>query len=646
MRFTTLNIDNFLSLEKAEIQLADRGLVLIQGVNEDNTSALSNGSGKSSVADALCWCLYGVTARGVSGDAVVNRSAGKNTYVGVSIVDGPDEYRIARYRKHKTYKNALAVIKVDPVTSVATDLSKGTDKLTQELVDQIVGSSYEVFRAAVYAGQEAMPDLPAMTDKQLKLLVEEAAGVTVLEAAYQEARMARDLIKGRLESQANLLRIVDTAIASDEANEIAYRDGQKKFEERRSNELATMAAHLRVAQDGIAALKVLIAKKDKAAIQAQIAALELKIAAVADERTREKDLEKIVRDEEVALLHASSKVKTWRADYDAAKAKFDACGSIVGKPCDECGKPYCEDDIADTRARLKARLKEIADKAPDMKRLVEDAKGRTEKARETLEAFRATMTDVSETSAQIASLRDELADIQTMENDLGGFVRDESATAAQIKRRNAEINPFDEMLVENKRSLDTRKTEKKTALEDMAALEDELAIHETVVKVFSPSGVRAHILDEVTPFLNDQTAKYLASLTDGNTTATWSTLVKTAKGELREKFSIEVADTSGSESFAALSGGEKRKVRIAAALALQDLVARRATKPIELFIGDEIDDALDQAGLERLTSILEEKARERGSVFIISHNSLTDWISQVVMVTKKDGKSVITEGVT
>jgi DNA repair exonuclease SbcCD ATPase subunit len=161
--------------------------------------------------------------------------------------------------------------------------------------------------------------------------------------------------------------------------------------------------------------------------------------------------------------------------------------------------------------------------------------------------------------------------------------------------------------------------------------------------VFSPTGVRAFLLDEVTPFLNDQTAKYLGTLTDGHITATWTTLVKTAKGELREKFSIEVTSASAGETFKSISGGEKRKVRIACALALQDLVGRRASKPIELFIGDEIDDALDNAGRERLMTILEEKARDRGSVFVISHSDLKDWIRNTITVKKVDGKSTVEE---
>ena len=149
-------------------------------------------------------------------------------------------------------------------------------------------------------------------------------------------------------------------------------------------------------------------------------------------------------------------------------------------------------------------------------------------------------------------------------------------------------------------------------------------------------------MDHVAPFLNARTGHYLSALSDGNLKAIWSTLTKTAKGELREKFSIEVENATGGKSFGLLSGGEKRKVRLACAMALQDVVAQRASKPVELFMADEIDDALDEAGLERLMGLLDEKARERGTVLVISHHSLQDWIREVAVVTKEGGKATIT----
>ena len=82
-------------------------------------------------------------------------------------------------------------------------------------------------------------------------------------------------------------------------------------------------------------------------------------------------------------------------------------------------------------------------------------------------------------------------------------------------------------------------------------------------------------------------------------------------------------------------------MRLACALALQDLVAARADKSIDLWIGDEIDDALDDAGLERLMGVLEQKARERGTVLCISHNDIASYARRTMLVEKKNDKAKV-----
>jgi DNA repair exonuclease SbcCD ATPase subunit len=262
---------------------------------------------------------------------------------------------------------------------------------------------------------------------------------------------------------------------------------------------------------------------------------------------------------------------------------------------------------------------------------------------DTRDAFVATMTDVSRVNAKRAELVDKLHEISGRVADARGAEKALADAKAQIKAKSAETDPFTEQVarLEGEIKVLTGERDKAVAAQDAAS--QAVKAHELAAKVYSPAGVRALMLDEVTPFLNDQTAKYLGTLSDGNISATWTTLVKDSKGELREKFAIEVVNAKGADTFKGVSGGEKRKVRIACALALQDLVARRASKPIELFIGDEIDDALDKAGLERLNEILKEKAKERGSVFVISHNDLKDWVPTTLVVTRRDGKSTVEE---
>ena len=106
MIFSTLTIQNFMSIRNASIDLSNRGLILINGVNHDNEALNNNGAGKSSILEALIYVLYGRTIRGLKGDEVVHKIPKKNTKVSLEVIDDDGvKYLITRYRKHSTNKN-------------------------------------------------------------------------------------------------------------------------------------------------------------------------------------------------------------------------------------------------------------------------------------------------------------------------------------------------------------------------------------------------------------------------------------------------------------------------------------------------------------------------------------------------------------
>ena len=64
--FSEVRAKNFLSLEDASVDLSRLGPTLVTGLNKDSASADSNGAGKSAIiSEALPWCLYGETLRGL-----------------------------------------------------------------------------------------------------------------------------------------------------------------------------------------------------------------------------------------------------------------------------------------------------------------------------------------------------------------------------------------------------------------------------------------------------------------------------------------------------------------------------------------------------------------------------------------------------
>lgn len=649
MKFPYALLENFMGIGRAEVNLADKGLVLIQGVNEDDTSSESNGAGKSSIPDGIAWIAYGATRKvgstSLSADGVVNTTTGKNTY-GVlhAVEDDGSYYVIERWRKksHKGKRAGCAIAYHAADGTLIKDLTGGTDKLTQVEIDKALGASEEVFLAAIYAAQESLPDLPAMTDTELKKLIEEASGITTLVRAYEIARkklgeIQREQDSWRLEHvrTENEVRGIQTRI-----DDLSNR--QSQYEGRRKTEVASLTNDARQAVERAKRAKQKRDEIDPVTIQAKMDKLDKDIEAVHEENERESELNLALTDAVSKLTTANTIYNGLVASAQERRAELDNIKSRVGTPCRECGKDYCDDDIHQAKELATERLRIEVTKAKEAQKDLEDLRTAERSARSALDTFRAGKTDVRSTVEERSRLARLLVDRNNAERDLEREKAEAQRCSEAAKVKQAEENPFGPLLEKAKEELSDALQAHRKSEELGVDLEKRVQVAKEVCKVYGPAGVRAHVLDTVTPYLNSRTAEYLGAMSDGNISAIWSTIQLNAKGEPVEKFAIAVNKPGDADSFAGLSGGEKRKVRLACALALQDLVASRATKPIDLWIGDEIDDALDDAGLERLMNVLENKARERGTVLVISHNSLRDWIRETATVVRKKGLSTIT----
>jgi len=633
MQFEQLSVTNFLSFAQADFQLAGRGLLLIQGVNLENGGASSNGSGKSSLVDAIFWCLFGKTARGISADDVVNDAAGKECRVLLVVKDGSDEYVIARHRKHSKNKNRLTVIQN------GKDITMGTDKQTQELVNKIVGSSESVFASSVYAGQEAMPDLPMRTDKELKALVEEAAGIDRLNEAHKLQRDKANLVKREVEQQQSEVEKLQTRLR-DEKNQLTrFEDTENQWRIDQKLKADRCKENAKSYRDSYVAMNVSDLHAQKTALEEKLAQVRKRIESTDEERKKQAKLQWEANDADTKLRLAETYLKTAGEKVKTLKASLDGVDGLVGKPCGECGKPYAEHDLEDARSHRKKALTDAVEEFKRLKLELDAARDRSTSAQETLASFEAVMTSISEETRSESEIRSLIGNIDIELTKAGRLKMQIESEVENVKKAMAETSPYAEMIHDSNARITGLITEIDAAVEKLKVISHRWNVAQAAVEVLGTSGVRAHILDHVTPILNERTSHYLGQLSEGEISATWQTISATKGGELRDKFAINVVNTKGAKSFGGLSGGEKRKVRIATAMALQDLVATRSAKSIPLFIFDEIDHALDSDGLERLMSIMKEKATKSGTVLVISHNDLNHYISDSVRVVKEHGVS-------
>ncbi|HBQ2238680.1 AAA family ATPase [Klebsiella pneumoniae] len=637
MKFLTLEVENFMALANAKVELDQRGLVLIQGVNAGDSSAASNGAGKSTLMNSLMWCIYGETSHGVKGDDVLSTGHEKNCRVKVTIEDEGKRYAIIRHRKHKEFKNRLIVRGEDG------DMTKGKDSLTQEFVERLIGASKEVFMASIYACQEAMPDLPGMSDKNLKTIVEEAAGVDRLTKAYAIARERANAAAARMETTKTKMDACLSLVESAQNELESAKTSSEAWERDRSERLD-------------------VARADLVGAEVTLTEVEMELRSLPEqirdtENAIGKEREKLASKEEhdAKLVKVRGAITDIRASIRiteniqkeamqrarALKVKAEEVNTKVGEPCPTCGKAYCLEDLSTVKESFVEQARSEISQAQASVTSVAKYQEHLEKALKIESSLVASTPDVSAIISRIEQLTKELGTLRHREKEVVAVEALVARARSEVDRITKETNPFLAVIKRHEESLAANKSNYGVLKTELKNIQEQALLLDKARQVYSPAGVRSHILTSVTPFLNAQTAEYLNTLSDGNIVAEWSTMESTKKGEWRDKFNISVRKIGASKTFQTLSGGEKRKVRIACSLALQDLVASRASKNIELFIGDEIDDALDTAGLERLMGILEAKARERGTVMIISHKEMKSWFRETITVEVKEGRSYV-----
>ncbi|HBY0383278.1 TPA: exonuclease [Klebsiella variicola] len=637
MKFLTLEVENFMALANAKVELDQRGLVLIQGVNAGDSSAASNGAGKSTLMNSLMWCIYGETSHGVKGDDVLSTGHEKNCRVKVTIEDEGKRYAIIRHRKHKEFKNRLIVRGEDG------DMTKGKDSLTQEFVERLIGASKEVFMASIYASQEAMPDLPGMSDKNLKTIVEEAAGVDRLTKAYAIARERANAAAARMETTKTKMDACLSLVESAQNELESAKTSSEAWERDRSERLD-------------------VARADLVGAEVTLTEVEMELRSLPEqirdtENSIGKEREKLASKEEhdAKLVKVRGAITDIRASIRiteniqkeamqrarAFKVKAEEVNTKVGEPCPTCGKAYCVEDLSTVKESFVEQARSEISQAQASATSVAKYQEHLEKALKIESSLVASIPDVSAIISRIEQLTKELGTLRHREKEVVAVEALVARARSEVDRITKETNPFLAVIKRHEESLAANKSNYGVLKTELKNIQEQALLLDKARQVYSPAGVRSHILTSVTPFLNAQTAEYLNTLSDGNIVAEWSTMESTKKGEWRDKFNISVRKIGASKTFQTLSGGEKRKVRIACSLALQDLVASRASKNIELFIGDEIDDALDTAGLERLMGILEAKARERGTVMIISHKEMKSWFRETITVEVKEGRSYV-----
>lgn len=168
--FNNITIVGFLSIgEVVDFNLKEQGFVSVVGVNKELSEVQSNGSGKSSIFDAIMWTLTGETCRGASN--VVNEKTQSGCLCELHLTVDSQNYLIRRTKSHTEYGTTLQVYEEGDLLSDQVNKSK-------ELISKIIPavSSPEVLGSIVLLGQGLPYRFSSLSPIRRKELLETLSG--------------------------------------------------------------------------------------------------------------------------------------------------------------------------------------------------------------------------------------------------------------------------------------------------------------------------------------------------------------------------------------------------------------------------------------------------------------------------------------
>ena len=152
-----------------------RDLTLVLGENLDlGGDGSRNGTGKTTIINALSYSLYGQALSNIRKDNLVNKTNGKNMLVSLDFVVGSQQYRIERGRK----PNVLRFF-VNNQEQAVTDNAQGDSRETQEAIEQTLGLSHDMFKHILALNTYTEPFLSLKANDQ-RTIIEQLLGITML----------------------------------------------------------------------------------------------------------------------------------------------------------------------------------------------------------------------------------------------------------------------------------------------------------------------------------------------------------------------------------------------------------------------------------------------------------------------------------
>jgi DNA repair exonuclease SbcCD nuclease subunit len=597
----SIYINNYQSLGDIYFDF-QTGLTYIEGWNKDRSD--SNGSGKSSLHEALFWCLTGKSLRGYEGDDIISHGA-DNCKVEINLIIGGTRYKIGRYRKNQIYGSCCKLFIdetfFDGSQNNFKDISARKSTDTSKIINDLIGRSSELLRHSVFLTSDLSDRFTSLSYPAKIELIEEITNSQIYKEAYRYTSSDMAIVAGEI-SSLNVKHNTYDELIHKYLNEIKIL----------YIELDTVKSKELVHEDVSGLVTRLNEERNKIVTEnnnlielatAKLGITKPKIQELINERM---DLLTKVRYSEARLFGHTAYLKEKQSLIDAGKCP--TCGSLIMSNYDSEIIPVKSDVeklnfLIDTMSHrvndINTQIKELSVVCDRLEHVIDVAKKNDE-----CSVIERKLTELNESDKKYQK------ELQ------------EKTTAITVIESN--IKSIDK-LYDDTCSLMTHCTN------EIIAKNSVQSVLTVLTRVFHTQGIRAKVLDSITlPYINNRLEYYSSRF---GVKAYLTNQVETKSGEVRDKIEVVLPNMN----YVGSSSGERRVVDLMLQLSLNDLAVAVGGSSINVLFCDEIIGPLDTTAVMFLIEVLKEKSINQ-SVFLADHRGFLDqFVDRKIKLIKENG---------
>ena len=587
--FKELKIKNFLSIGEENVVVNfEKGLHIVTGINRDKEDR-RNGVGKSTIADALYFAIFGATLRDIKKNFIANNLTSGTCEVQLSFtVDDPkhgiNEFDIIRTlnpSKVYVYKNG-------------NDKTRDSISNTNEYINTVLSSTPEIFQNCVIMTLNNHVPFMGKSKTEKRKFIEQIFNLEIFSKMLVELRNEHNEVKRNFDIEITRLEETNNHLNTQKQQVDNFEENKAQRISRIQDQINNKNTDLKNYKDEKNTVESL---DDKPYVDKSN---EINEEIVNLNKDKNEKYEKIVQ---LKTNLTNNKNTLTKIGTDEA-----TCPMCL-RPLEDHDKDLIETEKEKINTILENILSDIKTNKKNYENVVSE-----------INSYSVAKTKIDNKINEIKNQKDNISYLERNITEIENIINQYKSDINDIKNEN---NSFDDLINDTTNKINDIKQE-------IDSIKKVINLMDVVKFVVSEEGVKSFIVKKILSHFNGKLTHFLKKL-DSNCVCMFN-----------EYFEEEIINEKGKIClYNNFSGAERKAIDLACLFSFMDMRKSQGDVYYNISFYDELfDSSLDEKGVDLVLEILNERVEKYNEcVMVISHRkeSIKSANGDIIFLEKHNG---------